>query len=142
MNCQEIQNLLSAYLDGELPAGEQAAVARHLAHCEACRRELQILERLWEGLLAAPVAAPTDLAARVLAQLPRQRRRGWQHLALAASLLLGIFMGGRLGLEVSQLLNPAGEETSQVSWEGWEAVPSHSLPALLASYDLENGNGS
>jgi len=142
MECQEIQDLLSTYLDGELPAEKQAAVTRHLAHCEACRREFQIMERLWDDLLAEPVTVPADLAARVLARLPGRRPSWWQNLALAASLLVGIFLGGQLGLAVHQSVVALQTEAGEAVWEGFEATPSHSLNALLASTDLENGNGS
>ncbi len=40
-----LDSLLSAYLDGELPASATIALTRHLAECSACRDDL-------EGLLA------------------------------------------------------------------------------------------
>lgn len=142
MDCRQVQELLSAYLDGELPAPQQELVARHLDGCQACRREFQIWQQLWQDLLSEPVAAPADLAARVLARLPGRRPPWWQNLALAASLLVGIFLGGQLGLAVHQTMVALQTEAGEVGWEGLEAIPAYSLNALLASYDLENGNGS
>jgi anti-sigma factor RsiW len=37
---------LSAYLDGELPAGDAADVERHLRDCTECSRELAIMKDL------------------------------------------------------------------------------------------------
>ncbi|MGQ9920904.1 MAG: anti-sigma factor family protein [Desulfobacca sp.] len=142
MDCREVQEKLSAYLDGELSPRQQELVARHLDGCQACRRELQIWQQLWEALLREPVAAPADLTARVLARLPGRQRQWWQNLALAASLLLGIILGGQLGLAVQQTTVALQVEAAEAGWEGFEATPAHSLNALLVSYDLENGNGS
>ena len=36
MNCEKCQNLLSDFLEGALPHGEQAAVGAHLDSCPAC----------------------------------------------------------------------------------------------------------
>ncbi len=142
MDCRQVQEMLSAYLDGELDAVRQEQVARHLAGCEACRREYQVWQQLWESLLAEPVAAPTDLTARVVARLPGRRPSWWQHMALAASLLLGIFLGSHLGLAVYQTTVALQTEAGEAGWDVLEATPSYSLNALLANYDLENGNGS
>lgn len=59
---------LSAYLDGDLAAGERALLERHLAGCAQCRDELAGLERVRAWLAADTVAAadepsPSELAA-------------------------------------------------------------------------------
>ncbi|CAN5683426.1 MAG: zf-HC2 domain-containing protein [Gemmatimonadetes bacterium] len=46
---------LSAYLDGELPADEAAAVERHLKACTECARELAIMNQLG-GAMRIPIA--------------------------------------------------------------------------------------
>jgi anti-sigma factor RsiW len=141
MECRKIQKYFSAYLDGELPGPQEELVSRHLAVCPLCRREYQAWQQLWDALAAGPVHAPDDLATRVLARLPGRSRSWWQSAALAASLLLGIFLGGTLGLEMHQTILPDQTESAQLTWEGFEEAPANSL-AMLASYDLDNGNGS
>jgi anti-sigma factor RsiW len=49
---------LSAYLDGELPAGESRAVDGHLRACAICRRDLAELRRLKALLGALPEVEP------------------------------------------------------------------------------------
>ena len=49
---------LSAYLDGELPAGRARAVERHLAGCAACAARLEGLRRAQAALRAIPRSAP------------------------------------------------------------------------------------
>jgi anti-sigma factor (TIGR02949 family) len=143
MECRKIKEYFSAYLDGELSEAQAAMVARHLEVCFDCQQEYQAWQRLWDILAAEPVQAPTDLTARILARLPANNPQPWwRHLALAASLVLGIFLGGRLGIDLHQTTLPNQTENMQLSWEGFEATPANSLDAMLASYDLDNGSGS
>ncbi len=141
MECRKIQEYFSAYLDGELPGPQEDLVARHLAVCSRCRQEYQAWQSLWDALLAEPVPAPTDLAARVLSRLSGRPQPWWRHLALAASLLVGISLGGKLGVDLHQVILPS-QADFQLSWEAFEATPANSLDAMLASHDLENGSGS
>lgn len=58
MNHHRVGQLLSAYLDGELPSSDAAAVQEHLMDCSACRDAYAGL-RAAKGLLGAlPVAEP------------------------------------------------------------------------------------
>lgn len=141
MDCRRVQEQFSAFLDGELSTRQCQEIEAHLSTCATCRQELRVWEQLWEALLAEPVVAPPDLRERVLARLPRPRRLWWQNLALAASLLIGVFLGGRLGLEVHEALGGAQLQIEEVLAD-FEETPSHSLPALLATPDLENGDHS
>ena len=52
---------LQAYIDGELPIADRAALESHLATCDACRLELDELRRIGVELHAALVA--TDMVA-------------------------------------------------------------------------------
>ena len=65
------QNLLSAYLDGELAAAEERAVEDHLATCPGCRADLaglrSVVERLQGLQRATPPAALGHAVARRVA---------------------------------------------------------------------------
>ncbi|MDD4048947.1 MAG: zf-HC2 domain-containing protein, partial [Clostridia bacterium] len=50
MNCKEVQENLSAYLDNILSAEEMILVQRHLDECNDCREELKILQETVEKL--------------------------------------------------------------------------------------------
>ena len=50
MNCKEVQENLSAYLDNILSAEEMILVKRHLDECNDCREELKILQETVEKL--------------------------------------------------------------------------------------------
>jgi hypothetical protein len=76
MTCRNIQKKLPGYLDGALVPGEQALLARHLAHCVACRGELEATSRI-SALLARTerVEAPAGLSLRIRVAVAQQRAR-------------------------------------------------------------------
>lgn len=71
---------LSAYLDGELPPEERAALERHLPGCPECRRELEDYRTLRAMLRAVPMPAlprsfTLPATGAVPEPLPAQRNR-------------------------------------------------------------------
>jgi anti-sigma factor RsiW len=102
MNHHRAGRLLSAYLDGELPSPEAAAVQEHLLDCAVCRDAYADL-RAAKGLLGAlPLAEPpaefwTEVRAigarrdapRIRWRFPRLRP-AW---ALAAVIILAVLAG-------------------------------------------------
>lgn len=100
-----VKESLSAYLDGQVSAQEQARIRRHLDQCEECRNTLEELRRTVALLQSSePVGSPDGFRAAVrskvegLAHHPRAPLR-WPRLtwswrtagAVAAALLIGIF---------------------------------------------------
>ena len=82
MNCEEAQELLSAYVDGQLEERDRACVQAHLQDCPSCAEEQEGFSRVNELLdswdlveppagLAERVVALTDLAH--LVQAPQRR---------------------------------------------------------------------
>jgi len=43
MNCEQVQSLLNAYLDGEVTPSERALIQAHLSGCTVCQQELDLL---------------------------------------------------------------------------------------------------
>ena len=90
MKCDEIKQLLMAYLDGELSAEQAAAVQQHLAECPACAREHRLLQRTWEMLLEDEDIEPSpdfarDFWQRVRREAPHEERAaqpGWNRAGL------------------------------------------------------------
>jgi hypothetical protein len=90
---------LSAFLDEELPAREQAAVVGHLRDCSACAAHLDLLRSVDAEAAALPVAVPDGyfdtLPGRIRGRLegtPRpviRRVPAWMW-AVAAALVLGV----------------------------------------------------
>jgi anti-sigma factor RsiW len=55
MNCQEVLDDLSAYLDQELPQEKMLEIQKHLGKCPACKEELAVLEKTVLMLSSLPV---------------------------------------------------------------------------------------
>lgn len=106
MDCSEVRDLLAAYLDDELPAGERLSIAGHLGSCPDCGRALADLEALGHAVrMAGTFAEPAGLEARLRARIgledARDRRPVWQRLgALAASHVFVAILAGALGAAV------------------------------------------
>ncbi|MCS6831519.1 MAG: anti-sigma factor [Armatimonadota bacterium] len=58
MNCGKVQNLLSCYIDRELPGVDMLAIQRHLDSCADCWREYQTLLQVKRLLSEMPVVSP------------------------------------------------------------------------------------
>lgn len=62
-NCKSIENKLTAYIHGELKAGDVQTVKEHLASCEACRSEVELLRGTLDllGQALENAHAPSEL---------------------------------------------------------------------------------
>lgn len=70
MNCQEIREKLSAYLDNELEAHEKECVAGHLANCTACQAEMEELQKIVEQLSSLEeIIPPPEFHRELFAKL-------------------------------------------------------------------------
>jgi anti-sigma factor RsiW len=74
LSCQELVELVTAYLDGSLPQTERARVEEHLADCEPCRVYIEQFERTigLTGRLGVEDVPPEAAEALLLAF------RGWR----------------------------------------------------------------
>lgn len=70
MNCQKVQSLMSAYVDGEVAGHEMLAIRHHLGDCPECAAEHEALLSMKRafGRMSPPRPAE-DLAARICGRL-------------------------------------------------------------------------
>jgi hypothetical protein len=92
-----MEEMLSAYLDGEPSPKEQAAVEKHLARCADCAQNLHTLRQtvaLLEQL--PPVAVPRSFAIRPVPAIQRpsffQTRQAYVYLRAATALATILFV--------------------------------------------------
>ena len=142
---------LGAYLDGELRGGELRALEEHLAACQTCREELELLERLdrlMENL--GSLSAPADFGSKLSARLegatgravPIGRLAAFRRFAVAAAAALiltaaGILMVSRPSQQPVSV--PAAQYASQGHEElldNLELLHNLTIVALLAD-DME-----
>lgn len=116
MQCKEVQLELAAYLSGELPAEEMAAVKAHLSQCEACAEEAAIMDplrrKLSEGLKlwVDQGVCPPEVMERIEQSLHQQARRrpkwlrpGFLAVAAVAAVFMVALAGARMELPAGQL---------------------------------------
>ncbi len=80
-NCQEVEEKLSEYVDGELAAADEAGCAAHIAGCENCRELVASVRGLVGAMHAIePVALPLGLVPSILERTlgPKSETRGWR----------------------------------------------------------------
>lgn len=103
MNCDALQPLLAAHVDGALTAAERAAVDGHVAGCAACREALAVQQAVRQAIRShAPdfvMPAPPGLHTRIAASLaPAAAAPGWSSRlsAFAAAAILVLALGAML----------------------------------------------
>ena len=77
MSCEYGLEQISAFLDRELPDGEQEKVWKHIQSCRNCAEEwesMQMARRSLQSLAAVPVPASVAMRVRVTASHELQRR--------------------------------------------------------------------
>ncbi len=79
MTCERIEELLSAYLEGELGAAERAEVESHLASCPACAGLLEALREVTGAMASFPEAEPSPALMARLYGIPERKagRKKW-----------------------------------------------------------------
>lgn len=92
-SCEPYEDLLSAQLDGELTAREQAELTAHLGTCPHCRKYARDLQALHASLLAMAADPPDWMTDSILEDVkaspkPAKKARSWASLACAAVLTL------------------------------------------------------
>jgi len=118
--CDQSQNQLHGYLDGELDAVSVANFEKHLETCPDCKQSLAEEEALHQSIQKANLyeRAPETLRMSLLGSqqklpaarpFPAARFSPWRWLAVAAGLLLALFLGWRQvqlsrGLNETQLM--------------------------------------
>jgi|UniRef100_A0A7V6A4E2 anti-sigma factor RsiW len=142
MKCGEVQEHLSAWLDGEVPEGLHQRLADHVAGCPACRAELEAMERLDAALAGLEVPVPRSLADKVKRRLSRPAASPWlQSLALAVCLALGIFLGSSLTGRLYPWPASANGITNDVaSLEIFQDYPQGSVGGAFSYQGEEDGS--
>ena len=87
-SCENIEQMLIDYADGQLSPSDSSMVAEHLAQCEECRNVLDALQKSLEltGVIWADGLAETE---NIRIPAAKTRKIRWpRYAAIAASILL------------------------------------------------------
>jgi anti-sigma factor RsiW len=97
VNCREVEDLLGAYLDGELEPAVSASVRGHVDACAACRQRLANLESIGRMVRRAPYyQAPETLRARLTPARPRSTATSHLLAWAAAAVIVASLTGSIL----------------------------------------------
>src|SRR5438477_6346008 len=125
--CDAILPVLSAGLDREVAADEQAAAQRHLAECVDCRASVEVWSSVGAGIKALPVIPPSARVDDAIYAIARGRRtyrpapvRGIAARALIAVTAVIAVIVASLGsgggpAPIAVLPNPTGERAIAAS---------------------------
>jgi|tagenome__1003787_1003787.scaffolds.fasta_scaffold20663786_2 hypothetical protein len=108
-NCEQVQALLSSYVDGAVSGAEMRAVSDHLRECIDCRAQHAQLERMREMLSAlGRKAAPPELALKIQIAVLHQQgmtfKRRMQGLLVRTENAVNAFMLPATGGLVAALI--------------------------------------
>lgn len=131
------EGTLHAYLDGELPSSERAAVEAHLAQCTACRAALTEARALVERASALLGSArPVERPAPPFEQIRRAPKRApWRvrtSLAWAASVMLAIGLGYYLRGPGDDQVAGYAFETQRIALDRDAAALAHAPTPAIA----------
>jgi anti-sigma factor RsiW len=73
MTCERIEELLSAYLEGELSGAEKREVEAHLAGCPSCAELLSFLRETQGALSSLPEIEPSPALMAKLYAIPEKK---------------------------------------------------------------------
>ena len=135
MRCRKVQQDLSAFLDGLVPADERVAMEAHLRGCPECQGALTRLRRLsslLESIPAPPV--PVGFSERLMARAYQRQpqRHGlrilssrpmvfWRNMpasrrvAAAAMVVIGLAVGTLMGRDTWRSFSATRSATGRVS---------------------------
>lgn len=161
---KHVDELIQAYLAGELDTDRTVVVERHLEGCSMCGEEVKRARALWE-LLGSAQAEPSQGSSIWPAVRERTLDKGSDHLdwffgsrpwirtglaagALAAGLVAGVLMPGGSGeVSVTDGLTSDSSWLMDASWlsnSSWRSTGGAvGLEDILLGADLaDEGNGS
>lgn len=98
MRCDELQGILSPYLDGELELDQSSSIENHLAACFACERRLDSLRTIKHQIARLPSREEPPVAVRSRIEslrFERPARLRWAAF-VALPLLLAALYGWRV----------------------------------------------
>lgn len=102
MNCHQVLENLSAFIDNELDADQTNAIKAHLIRCSSCRLKRDTMEEIGRRIRCLPpITAPDDFQFKIYAGIRRHEAKQtqrhfwrWQTVVIPAmALLIGVVIG-------------------------------------------------
>lgn len=118
MNCRACENLISAYVDGELTGWQMIEVRRHIEACPECVRELKEFRILKSALSSSVDLTPDEsLHTRMMAGIEKKtavKSRKWTMASLAvASAVFAVFAASAVFARLNQPLRETSADVER-----------------------------
>lgn len=131
---ERVEELLSAYIDGELSIKETTLVEKHLRQCPACTQDLETLRQTVNLVRQLPaISPPRSFTVSHLLVPERPWARGYVYLrgatALAAFLLI-VLLAGDLGFQYLWAPRMAAPAPQPMALEATIEAPEATVQAL------------
>ena len=132
MECRQIREIISAYVDGEALPEEARRVEEHLGECAGCREDEKRMRALGVAVARTEAAVPPDFRENLFARLEKEdllpKRRSifvysvrWAAVPLAAAAALALFLLS--SREPVRDLSPTALRAPRVSNTGEQLSP-------------------
>ena len=140
-SCEAVRRLLDCYVSSELTNETNLDILDHLDSCPACSAALDSRVQARSTLKQAVQneAAPAELLTNIRSALPRKNDRVVQQWAIAAVILLGLFLGGTAIWHVQPRKNSASTDTQRTLDLGLAVYQNCPAEAGLDSLGWEYG---
>jgi len=118
MDCEQVQQWVHPYLDGELSRPKARAIRNHVEACSECMDLVIDYHSLGYSLESYDIPdRPDGFTGEVITEVRnragRDRLRNYGRvLGLVATLLLGIFLGTSMAVDVSRTMDRNGARTA------------------------------
>jgi anti-sigma factor RsiW len=129
VNCPEVDRVIDAYTDEELGPADAAEVRAHLDVCPACRQRVAARASLGRLIRRVPYYTAPDRLRVAVATARRPARVSPQLLALAATVLLAVSLGGGAVIRTVRARQAAAATTAVAQ----DVVASH-VRALMGAH--------
>lgn len=129
MNCKDINELLSEYIDGVIEPGNRQRVEEHLKNCRSCREELSLLKAYMSDIKGLKkMKAPDNFLGEFHARLQKEKAAerapfqvfeffknslSWEFTGLAAALLLVFLVYNPFENKVAQRISYSRKEVEK-----------------------------
>ena len=142
MSCEEARNMLDAYIDGELSAGQERALMDHVNACEACSQEFKAATLLKDVLsdmdeeVAVPLEAQAAWRNAVRQEAKKRSMRKLTRWVAAAAAALVLVVGCTFALR------DGAPEENRIAEKGVVLVAKDGGEAQLAQAFAKDENDS
>jgi len=138
MNCDEIRELLSLYIDNNLEQEQMTEIEKHLLVCGACKKEFEEIVILINAMKNLPeVEFPTQFDSRLREELKivteSKRKKAKQNKRIRYSSFAAVFLIGIFSIAMYNNINSAYPKNIEGIAPSQDMMKMVSEPSLLDS---------